>query len=108
MVRGEMREYLGAIYIEPWNPGPYPSKTAITYELVADPDVLAASASQLNRSIRRSAGGFVHALRQRINDLHKLGYLKPVPPTQPARPTAPIAPPLNPHELKAAASSSQR
>ena len=75
-----------------------------------------------------SAGNVAHAQGERIrvvgylstaseagrrhrdfrDDLHKLGYLKPVPPTQPACPTAPIAPPLNPHELKAAASSSQR
>jgi ribosome-associated toxin RatA of RatAB toxin-antitoxin module len=103
MVHGQMREYVGSIYIEPWQPGPNPTKTAITYELVADPDVLAASTTTLNRSIRRSAGGFVHALRQRINDLHRLGYLKPLPPAKPAHPTPPIAPLLNPHELKASA-----
>jgi ribosome-associated toxin RatA of RatAB toxin-antitoxin module len=103
MMHGEMREYVGSIYIEPWQPGPNPTKTAITYELVADPDVLAASLTQLNRSIRRSAGGFVHALRQRINDLHRLGYLRPLPPPPPARPTAPLAPPLNPRDLKASA-----
>jgi len=101
--KDEMREYVGSIYIEPWTAGPSPTKTAITYEIVADPDVLAASMAQLNRSIRRSASGFVHALRQRINDLHKFGYLRPLPPTPPARPTAPLAAPLNPRDLKASA-----
>src|SRR5579871_586860 len=31
MVRGEMKQYLGQVYIEPWAPG----RTAVTYELVA-------------------------------------------------------------------------
>lgn len=94
MVQGEMKQYVGSIYIEPWAPpgaslSTAPLKATVTYELVADPDVLATAAT-LNRMIKRSASGFVHALRQRINDLHKLGLLHPLPPTPPA----PVAPPL--------------
>jgi hypothetical protein len=72
MVSGQMKHYLGSIYIEPWADG----RTAVTYELVAEPDILAPR-SAINRSIVKSAGGFVHALRQRVSDLHKLGYLHP-------------------------------
>jgi ribosome-associated toxin RatA of RatAB toxin-antitoxin module len=74
MVQGSFKRFVGRIYIEPWSPG----KSAVTYELVAVPDVLAPR-SALNRGIRRLTGNFVHALRQRVNDLHKLGYLHPEP-----------------------------
>jgi ribosome-associated toxin RatA of RatAB toxin-antitoxin module len=85
MVNGTFKQYLGSLYIEPWSPG----KTAITYELVAQPDMLA-PASAVNRGIRRSAGKFVHALRQRINELHRLGLLHPEP-LAPAPGPAPLA-----------------
>ncbi len=74
MVKGSLKQYLGSLYIEPFAPG----KTAITYELVAEPDTVAPK-SAINRGIKRSTGNFVHALRQRINDLHRLGYLHPQP-----------------------------
>ena len=72
LVHGDMKQYLGSLYIEPWAPG----RAAITYELVAQPSLYAPH-SVINRGVRRSAGNFVHALRQRINDLHRLGYLHP-------------------------------
>jgi ribosome-associated toxin RatA of RatAB toxin-antitoxin module len=75
MVKGNLRRYLGSLYIEPWSTG----KSAITYEIVAEPDLLAPR-SAVNRGIKRSASKFVHALRQRINELHRLGYLHPVIP----------------------------
>lgn len=75
MVRGTMRRYLGSMYIEPFANG----KAALTYELVAQPDVLAPR-SMINRAVRRTASGFVHALRQRVNDLHRLGLLHPKAP----------------------------
>jgi ribosome-associated toxin RatA of RatAB toxin-antitoxin module len=74
-VEGSLKQYVGALYIEPFAPG----KTAITYELVAVPDTVAPK-SAINRGVRRSAGNFVHALRQRINELHRMGYLHPLSP----------------------------
>ena len=74
MVDGTLKQYLGSLYIEPFAPG----KTAITYELVAEPDTIAPK-SAINHGIKRSTGNFVHALRQRINELHRLGYLHPEP-----------------------------
>src|SRR5262249_16104333 len=64
MVSGQMKQYLGSVYIEPWAPG----RTAVTYELVAEPDVWAPR-STINKSVVKSACGFVHALRQRVGDL---------------------------------------
>jgi hypothetical protein len=96
MLRGTMKQYLGSLYIEPWSPG-QSAKSALTYELVAQPDVLAPRSS-INRVVRRSASGFVHALRQRINQLHLLGLLHPLPPPSPPRP--PLALP-DEHDLKA-------
>ena len=73
-VSGDLRQYWGSLYIEPFSPG----KTAVTYELVAEPEMMAPKGA-INRGIKRSTGNFVHALRQRINDLHRLGYLHPEP-----------------------------
>jgi Polyketide cyclase / dehydrase and lipid transport len=74
--RGNMRQYLGTVYIEPWSTTPGRPQTAITYEFVAEPDVYAPK-SALNKGVRRSAASFVHALRQRINEMHRLGMLHP-------------------------------
>lgn len=74
MVGGSLKKYLGSLYIEPFAPG----KTAVTYELVAEPNTLAPK-SAINRGVKRSTANFVHALRQRINELHRLGYLHPEP-----------------------------
>jgi ribosome-associated toxin RatA of RatAB toxin-antitoxin module len=101
LVRGQMKTYLGRIYIEPWGSEARPTKCAVTYELVADPDVLAPR-SVLNRFIRRSASGFVHALRQQVNELHRLGLLHPLQPEQPGEP--PLALPRD--AMKAAVSPS--
>jgi hypothetical protein len=73
-VRGNLKQYLGSLYIEPWSPG----KCALTYELVAQPNLLAPK-SMINNAMVRSASGFVNALRQRVNDLHQLGLLHPQP-----------------------------
>jgi hypothetical protein len=90
MEHGGMKQYLGSIYIEPWTAG----KAAVTYELTAEPDLLAPK-SAINRLVKRSAWGFVNALRQRVNDLHQAGLLHPLQP----RDTKPIPPP--PDDLKA-------
>jgi ribosome-associated toxin RatA of RatAB toxin-antitoxin module len=74
MVDGSLKQYWGTLYIEPFSPG----KTAITYELVAEPDTVAPK-SAINRGTKRATGNFVNALRQRINDLHRYGYLHPEP-----------------------------
>lgn len=63
-ISGGLKQYLGTMYIEPWTTG----KTAITYELVAEPNVHA-PVSLINHGVRRSTSSFVHALRQRINAL---------------------------------------
>ena len=94
MKRGNMRQYLGSLYIEPFNG----KQTAVTYEIVAEPDV-SAPKSFVNKGVRRSAGSFVHALRQRINELHRLGLLHPIAPASPARPATIVEP--NPATLKA-------
>ena len=74
MVGGSLLQYGGSLYIEPFGPG----KTAVTYELVAEPDTIAPK-SAINKGVKRSTGNFIHALRQRINELHRLGYLHPQP-----------------------------
>ena len=94
MVRGSMKHYLGSIYIEPWSA---PGKAAVTYELVAEPDFLAPK-GKVNKMVRRSAWGFVNALRQRVNDLHAQGYLHPLP--SPAPTPAPMPSPIGPSTVK--------
>jgi ribosome-associated toxin RatA of RatAB toxin-antitoxin module len=100
MVRGTLKRYLGMLYIEPFAPG----KTAVTYELVAEPDTIAPK-SAINHGIVRSAGNFIHALRQRVNDLHRMGYLHPEPIAPAHDGRAPLAgspaPPPSPESLKA-------
>jgi ribosome-associated toxin RatA of RatAB toxin-antitoxin module len=81
-VDGSLKQYVGALYIEPFAPG----KTAITYELVAVPDTIAPK-SAINRGVRRSTGNFVNALRQRINELHRLGFLHPLAKPSPSTKT---------------------
>jgi ribosome-associated toxin RatA of RatAB toxin-antitoxin module len=94
MKRGNMRQYLGSLYIEPWSK----TQSAVTYEIVAEPDV-SAPKSFVNKGVRRSAGSFVHALRQRINELHRLGLLHPIAPATPTPPATIVAP--DPATLKA-------
>jgi ribosome-associated toxin RatA of RatAB toxin-antitoxin module len=95
MVDGSLKQYWGSLYIEPFAPG----KTAITYELVAEPDTVAPK-SAINRGVKRSTGNFVHALRQRINELHRLGYLhpEPVPPSTSEARALGATPPPSPEE----------
>jgi ribosome-associated toxin RatA of RatAB toxin-antitoxin module len=99
MVQGTLKQYLGTLYIEPFAPG----KTAITYELVAEPDTIAPKGA-INRGTKRATGNFVNALRQRINDLHRLGYLHPQP-IVPGKSDGPSplvgAPPAAPANFKA-------
>jgi hypothetical protein len=76
-LRGNLKQYLGSMYIEPWSRG----KSSVTYELLAQPELLAPR-SMVNRAMQKSASAFVHALRQRINDLHKYGLLHPELPAQ--------------------------
>jgi len=92
-VRGSMRRYTGSILIEPWGA----QKSSVTYEVLAEPDTFAPR-SLINRKLRDVAAGYVHALRQRINDLHRTGRLHPQQPPAPevpsmlagARPPAPV------------------
>jgi hypothetical protein len=95
-VRGNLKQYLGALLIEPWAPG----KCALTYELVAQPDVLAPK-SMLNHAVAKSALGFVNALRQRVNDLHKWGLLHPEPLPRDKANSPLVGPPPSEREVKA-------
>ena len=81
-VRGSMRRYFGSILIEPWST----DKTAVTYELLAEP-VSSAPKGMINRKLRDASVKYVHALRQRINDLHRLGRLHPTQPPAPDLPS---------------------
>lgn len=96
MQRGNMRQYLGSLYIEPWNGSA--TRTAVTYELVAEPAV-SAPKSFVNKGVKRSVGKFVHALRQQVNDLHRLGMLHPVQRVVATAPETVVKP--NPATLKA-------
>jgi ribosome-associated toxin RatA of RatAB toxin-antitoxin module len=89
-VRGSMRRYFGSLLIEPWSD----NKTAVTYEVVAEP-VTIAPRSLVNRKLRDAAARYVHALRQRVNDLHKLGRLHPELPPSPSA-GSPLAGPREP------------
>ena len=75
MRRGNMKQYLGSLYIEPWSA----NKSSVTYELVAEPNV-SSPKSFINKGVRRSVASIVHALRPRVNDLHHLGLLHPFAP----------------------------
>jgi ribosome-associated toxin RatA of RatAB toxin-antitoxin module len=79
-LKGNLKQYLGTMYIEPWSPG----KSAVTYQVMAQPELLAPK-SMINRSLQKTASGFVNALRQRVNDLHKFGLLHPELPAQKAQ-----------------------
>lgn len=99
-IDGTMKQYCGAIYIEPFGDG----RTAITYELVAEPRGPFAR-STINWGIRRTVGKYVHALRQRINDLHVLGVLRPAPKTTIAQQPAMVAGALRPAKASFAATT---
>jgi hypothetical protein len=77
-VRGSMRRYFGSILIEPWRDG----KSSVTYEQLAEPDTLAPR-RLVNGRLRDAAARYVHALRQRVNELHRLGRLHPQQPPTP-------------------------
>jgi hypothetical protein len=102
-VRGNLKQYLGSMYIEPWAPG----KTAVTYELVAQPELLAPK-SMINRAVQKSASGFVNALRQRINDLHQWGLLHPELPAQKNGSSPLVGKPPTERDLKAEVAPSSR
>ena len=81
-IRGTMRRYSGQLLIEPWSA----TRSAVTYELLVEPDSIAPK-GLLNAKLRDVASKYVHALRQRINDLHRLGRLHPQAPPAPGLPS---------------------
>lgn len=83
---GTMRRYEGRIFIEPYRTADGVLRLTVTYELLAEPDLLAPKHA-INSFTKRSTAGFVHALRQRINELHQAGLLHPT------RPPLPVAAP---------------
>jgi ribosome-associated toxin RatA of RatAB toxin-antitoxin module len=70
MVRGNLLRYEGSLLIEPFGDG----RTAVTYELLAQPDSRLPRAL-LQSTIGRGAANFVHCLRGRINALLHKGLL---------------------------------
>jgi hypothetical protein len=81
MERGSMRQYLGSILIEPFQKDGM-TKSTVTFEVVAEPNMFAPKGI-LNRMIKRTAVNSVHALRQRVNDMHAAGLLHPSLPPEP-------------------------
>ncbi len=89
-LRGSMKRYFGSIYIEPWVKWKNGGKSAVTYELLAEPDS-SAPKRLINNRVEEAVAKWVHALRQRINDLRRAGRLHPQLPPDP-RLAAPLQP----------------
>lgn len=75
-VKGSMKRYFGSIYIEPWQKWKGGGTSTITYELLAEPNS-SAPRYMINNRIEQAASKYVHALRQHINQLRRLGRLHP-------------------------------
>jgi hypothetical protein len=76
-----MKQYTGSIYIEPWAKWRGGGTSAVTYELLAQPDT-SAPKRLINGRVEVAVAKFVHALRERVNDLRRSGRLHPrVPPS---------------------------
>ena len=80
-VKGSLRRYAGSILIEPWNRW----KSAVTYELVVEPDSIAPK-RLINGKVEDAVARYVHALRQHVNNLHTAGLLHPQRPPDPDLP----------------------
>jgi len=87
-VKGSMKRYFGSIYIEPWVKWKGGGKSAVTYELLAEPDT-SAPKKMINKRVEEAVGKWVHALRQRINELRRAGRLHPQLPVEPRAPRDP-------------------
>ena len=72
---GRLKQYLGSMYIEPWTRHDKTRRHLRAGRRARHPG----AQERHQQLVRRSARGFVHALRQRINELHRLGYLHPLP-----------------------------
>jgi ribosome-associated toxin RatA of RatAB toxin-antitoxin module len=81
-IKGSMKRYSGSIFIEPWCTWKGGGKSAVTYELVVEPNS-AAPKRFINDRVEVAVSKYVHALRQHINELHRLGLLHPVLPPNP-------------------------
>lgn len=93
-VRGTMRRYAGDVLIEPWSS----SRSSVTYELLAEPHARL-SRRYINNRISDAAGRYVHALRQRVNELHRAGLLHPLAPPNPSL-VSPLTGPRAPLDAK--------
>jgi ribosome-associated toxin RatA of RatAB toxin-antitoxin module len=81
-LKGSLKRYFGSILIEPWQKWKGGGTTAITYELLAEPDT-SAPRYLINGRVEQAASKYVHALRQRINDLRRAGRIHPSLPPDP-------------------------
>ncbi len=90
-LKGSMKRYSGSIYIEPWVKWKGGGKSAVTYELLAEPDT-STPKRMINNRVEDAVAKYIHSLRQRINDLRRLGRLHPSLPPDPNR-AAPLAGP---------------
>ena len=78
-IRGSLRRYAGSALIEPWAG----NKSAVTYELIIEPD-MRASHHFINGRIEQVTALYLHSLRQHINNLHHAGMLHPLVSPDPA------------------------
>jgi hypothetical protein len=78
-----MKRYSGSIYIEPWQKWRGGGTSAVTYELLAEPDT-SAPKRLINGRVEVAVAKFVHALRERVNFLRRSGRLHPLAAPNPA------------------------
>ncbi len=94
-LRGSMRRYFGSLFIESWTRWKGGGTSVVTYELLAEPARFAPK-RMINRLIHEAVAKYIHALRQRINDMRRAGrihpQLDPVP-TLPSLLAGPAQPP---------------
>ena len=81
-VKGSLKRYSGSLLIEPWQTWKRGGTSTLTYELVAEPDS-SAPRRLINNRVEEAVSKYVHALRQHVNDLRRLGLLHPQAPPQP-------------------------
>jgi ribosome-associated toxin RatA of RatAB toxin-antitoxin module len=81
-IKGSMKRYFGSILIEPWQRWNGGGTSTVTYELLFEPDS-SAPLRMVNQFVERAASRYVHALRQRINELRRIGRLHPAQPPDP-------------------------
>ncbi|MSP61705.1 MAG: hypothetical protein EXR72_15495 [Myxococcales bacterium] len=93
-IHGSMKRYAGSIFIEPWAKWKGGGTSAVTYELLAEPDS-SAPKRLINSRVQDAVAKYIHALRQRINQLRQAGRIHPQLPPEPTL-ASPLAGPRQP------------